>query len=139
MANIVVIDEEIPLQRMTKVVLEKAGHTVHTFSTGTEALRYLQSEVDQSLSNKKKSNENCDLVVLEILLQDVDGLQILKSLKQNPDLQKIPVILLTAISQETVVVKGIQLGAKDYLKKPFHPQELLERVHKLLNPLANMT
>ena len=72
--------------------------------------------------------------MLDIMMSGIDGLQVLRTIKGSPKLSKIPVVMLTALSQEAVVVKGIQLGAKDYIRKPFHPTDLLDRINRQLAP-----
>lgn len=123
MAKILVVEDEIHIQRLTRIVLEKGGHTITCASSGEEALKSLES------------GDVPDLILLDIMMAGIDGLQVLRTLKQNPRTAKVSVIMLTAIAQEAVVLKGIQLGAKDYIRKPFHPSDLLDRINRLLMPL----
>lgn len=123
MAKILVVEDEIHIQRLTRVVLEKNGHTVTCASSGEEALKALET------------GDVPDLVLLDIMMAGIDGLQVLRTLKQSPRTAKVSVIMLTAIAQEAVVLKGIQLGAKDYIRKPFHPTDLLDRINRQLMPL----
>lgn len=123
MAKILVVEDEIHIQRLTRVVLEKGGHTVTCASSGEEALKALEL------------GDVPDLVLLDIMMAGIDGLQVLRTLKQSPRTAKVSVIMLTAIAQEAVVLKGIQLGAKDYIRKPFHPTDLLDRINRQLLPL----
>lgn len=123
MAKILVVEDEAHIQRLIRVVLEKGGHLVTTASSGEDALKFLET------------GDAPDLVLLDIMMAGIDGLQVLRTLKQSPKTAKIAVIMLTAIAQEAVVLKGIQLGAKDYIRKPFHPNDLLDRINRQLNPL----
>jgi len=73
-----------------------------------------------------------DLILLDIMMPGIDGLQVLRKLKANSGQKSIPVVLLTALAQENVVIQGIKLGAADYIRKPFHPTELVKRLSKHL-------
>ena len=67
------------------------------------------------------------------MMPGIDGLQVLGKLKQNQTLRDIPVVLLSALAKENVVIQGIKLGAKGYIRKPFHPKDLIERVSPFLS------
>ena len=123
MARIMVVEDEVHIQRLAKVVLERGGHQVTTVGSGEDALKALET-----------STELPGLMMLDIMMGGIDGLQVLRTMKNSPKLAKITVVMLTALAQEAVVLKGIQLGAKDYIRKPFHPTDLLERINKLLLP-----
>jgi DNA-binding response OmpR family regulator len=123
MAKILIAEDEVHIQRLTKVVLEKGGHLVEAVGSGEDALKLLES-----------GKYEPDLIILDIMMTGIDGLQVLRTIKNSPKLTKIPVVMLTALAQEAVVVKGIQLGAKDYIRKPFHPTDLLDRINKQLVP-----
>ncbi|MFA5928718.1 MAG: response regulator, partial [Candidatus Margulisiibacteriota bacterium] len=73
-----------------------------------------------------------DLVILDLMLPDMDGLEICKLLKKDPKLAFIPVIMLTARAEETDKILGLELGADDYITKPFSPRELVARVRSVL-------
>ena len=118
-----VVEDEVHIQRLAKVVLERGGHQVTTVGSGEDALKALET-----------STELPGLMMLDIMMGGIDGLQVLRTMKNSPKLAKITVVMLTALAQEAVVLKGIQLGAKDYIRKPFHPTDLLERINKLLLP-----
>lgn len=119
MPHVLVVEDEIHIQRLIKLILEKHSMKVDTVNNGEEALEYL------------KSNDQPDLILLDILMPGIDGLQVLRTIRANSETKDIPVIMLTALAQDTVVMKGIKLGAQDYIRKPFHPQELTKRVTKL--------
>jgi DNA-binding response OmpR family regulator len=118
MKKILVVEDETHIQRLIKLILEKHGLHVDAVSNGEEALQFLSA------------NDTPDLILLDILMPGIDGLQVLRTIKANANMKEIPVIMLTALAQETVVMKGIELGAEDYIRKPFHPQELVKRVAK---------
>ncbi len=126
MTSILVVEDEIHIQRLIKLVLEKHGFTVHAVSSGEEALKYL----NESTTAKP------GMVLLDILMPGIDGLSVLRTIKQSTALRDIPVVMLTALAQENVVVQGIKLGAKDYIRKPFHPTDLVKRLQKHLVPAA---
>ncbi|MCX6109725.1 MAG: response regulator [Proteobacteria bacterium] len=120
MPRILVVEDEIHIQRLIKLVLEKQAYTVESVGTGEDALEYLLK------------HEKPDLILLDIMMPGIDGLQVLRKIKGNADHRDIPVVMLTALAQENVVIQGIKLGAKDYIRKPFHPTELVKRLSKHL-------
>jgi DNA-binding response OmpR family regulator len=117
MSRILVVEDEVHIQRLIKLVLEKNGMEVHACSNGEDALLYLQD-------GKNKP----DLILLDILMPGIDGLQVLRTIKSNNQTKDIPVVMLTALAQENVVMQGIKMGAVDYIRKPFHPKELANRL-----------
>lgn len=118
MAQILIIEDEIHIQRLIKMILEKNGYQVATVNSGEDGLKYLQD------------NPKPQMILLDIMMPGIGGLAVLKSLGQSSLLKDIPVVLLTALAQESVVVQGIKLGAKDYIRKPFHPGDLVKRLQK---------
>ena len=76
------------------------------------------------------------LIILDGLMPVMDGFEVLRRLKESPRFQRIPVIMLTARSRDKDVVSGLELGAADYMVKPFSPSELVARVRKILGPAA---
>lgn len=125
MSEILVVEDEEHIQRLVKIVLEKNGHKVNTADTGEEALEQLET------------GESPDLVLLDIMMPGIDGLQVLKKMKSNHLTKEIPVVMLTALAQESVVLQGVKLGAKGYIRKPFHPKDLIERVTSFLTNIEN--
>jgi len=126
MARILVVEDEVHIQRLIKLVLEKNGFVVDAVGTGEEALQHLAM-----------GQEKPDLVLLDILMPGIDGLTVLRTIKANAVTRDIPVVMLTALAQENVVVQGIKLGAKDYIRKPFHPTELVKRLAKHIPAVNN--
>lgn len=126
MTQILIIEDEIHIQRLIKMILEKNGYQVMTVDSGEDGLKYLQEN-----PNKPQ------LILLDIMMPGIGGLAVLKSLGQNSQLKDIPVVLLTALAQESVVVQGIKLGAKDYIRKPFHPGDLVKRLQKHISPTVS--
>jgi two-component system alkaline phosphatase synthesis response regulator PhoP/two-component system response regulator VicR len=116
--KILVVDDEPHIVRLVQVNLEKAGYAVSTASNGREALEAV-------------ANDQPDLMVLDVMMPEMDGLETLKRLKDNPQTHEIPVILLTAKAQDEDVFEGWKSGADLYLTKPFNPGELLLFVQRI--------
>ena len=128
MPRVLVVEDEVHILRLIKIILEKQQYQVETALSGEDALNYLQR------------GERPDLILLDILMPGIDGLSVLRTIKSTADLKDIPVVMLTALAQENVVVQGIKLGAKDYIRKPFHPSDLSKRLAKhLVTPVAGIT
>jgi two-component system phosphate regulon response regulator PhoB len=117
--RILVVDDEEDLLELVNYNLSKEGYRVNCVGTGEDAL----VEARKSLP---------DLIVLDLLLPTVDGLEVCRLLKSDSKTQHIPIIMLTAKSEEADVVAGLELGADDYLTKPFSPRVLLARIKALL-------
>lgn len=119
--KVLIVEDEIHIQRLVTHLLEKAGLEVQATSDGAKGLQAMQSMAVPP-----------DLVLLDIMMPDVDGLTVLRTMRLDERLKNVPVIMLTAISQEASVKEGIRLGIRDYVRKPFKPKELTERVRKVL-------
>ena len=117
--RILVVDDEEDLLELVNYNLTKEGYRVTCVGSGEQAL----DEARQALP---------DLIVLDLLLPSVDGLEVCRLLKSDARTQHIPIIMLTAKSEEADVVAGLELGADDYLTKPFSPRVLLARIKALL-------
>lgn len=116
---ILVVDDEPDILNLLDYNLKKAGFKVLQAKDGPEAIE---------LAIKKKPA----LVLLDIMLPDMDGTEVLKRLKSDPMAKHIPVIMLTAKGEEVDRVVGFELGAEDYITKPFSPRELVLRVKAVL-------
>ncbi len=119
MAKILVIEDENHIWSVIDYKLSKEGHELIRAEDGLEAQVLVREE-------------SPDLVISDVLVPYVNGLQILQEIKSDPELKQIPVIMLSSKSQEKDVLKGLELGATDYIKKPFSPEELILRVNKVL-------
>jgi two-component system phosphate regulon response regulator PhoB len=117
--RILVIDDEPDLLELVRVNLEKSGYEVDTALSGREAL----ASVRRALP---------DLIVLDLMLPDVSGTEICRTIRADPSLSSLPIIMLTAKSDEVDRVVGFELGADDYVTKPFSPRELTLRVRAVL-------
>lgn len=114
-AKILVVDDEAPIVELVKFNLEKEGFQVVEAYDGQTALAVID-------------DENPDLVILDIMLPGVDGLEVCKELRKQPRFANLPIIMLTAKGEEIDTVIGLEMGADDYIKKPFSPREMVARV-----------
>jgi two-component system phosphate regulon response regulator PhoB len=121
--RILVVDDEPDITALVAYHLARAGYRVSTATNGQDAL-------------KAAREERPEIVVLDLMLPGVSGYEVLRELRQRPETADVGVILLTARREEVDRVKGLTLGADDYLTKPFSPQELTLRVAALLRRLA---
>jgi len=119
MGKILIVDDEPDIVELVKINLEKNGFDVISSYTGREIFNLF----------KKFS---IDLVILDLMLPDIDGLEICKILKSENETKNIPIIMLTAKDTEIDKVLGLELGADDYITKPFSPRELVARVRAVL-------
>lgn len=114
--KILIVDDEPQIVRVLKGYLETAGFQVVTASGGTEAIAAFRHEAP-------------DLVVLDLMLPEVDGLDVARAIRRQGD---VPIIMLTARVEETDRLIGLELGADDYVTKPFSPREVVARVRAVL-------
>jgi two-component system phosphate regulon response regulator PhoB len=119
MARILVIEDETDLQQVLDYNLRQAGHEVRIASRGNEGL-------------KQAKDEHPDLILLDLMLPDTSGNEVCKQLKKTESTATIPVMMLTAKGEEIDRVLGFELGADDYVVKPFSVRELLLRIQAVL-------
>lgn len=119
MALIYVVEDDENIQEIESVALKSSGHEVLTFSNAKDFYKKMQEILP-------------DLVVLDVMLPDENGNEIIKKLRSDIETKKIPVIMVTAKTSEMDLVRGLENGADDYLKKPFSVMELISRVKALL-------
>ncbi|MCK6448562.1 MAG: response regulator [Planctomycetes bacterium] len=117
--HIVVIEDEPDILEVVQYNLSREGYKVTTAKTG-----------DDGLARVRK--ENPDLVLLDLMLPGLDGIEVCRRLQADPVTAAIPVIMVTAKGEESDVVTGLSLGADDYITKPFSPKELVARVKAVL-------
>src|ERR1700728_3952586 len=115
MKKIVLIEDDADLYSLIQYNLDKEGFTVVGSQTGKGALELCR-------------RERPELIILDIMLPDSDGLDICKGIRAHPELAPIPVIFLTARASETDRIVGLELGANDYIVKPFFVRELIARI-----------
>ncbi len=118
---VVVVDDEPDILDLVALHLQKAGFSVKKFKDANSFMSFM------SLGNIKP-----DLVILDLMLPDADGIDICKNLKSKDEFASIPIIMLTARTDETDKVLGLEIGADDYITKPFSPRELVARVKAVL-------
>jgi two-component system phosphate regulon response regulator PhoB len=118
-SRILVVDDEPEAVELIAFNLRQAGFSVTTAADGAEALQKARAQLP-------------DLIVLDVMLPEMDGFEVCKLLRREPATARIPIVMLTAKAAEVDRVLGLELGADDYVVKPFSPRELLLRVRKLL-------
>ncbi len=113
--RILIVDDEEDILELVQYNVEREGFETICASTGENALKIAETE-------------KIDLVILDLMLPGINGLEVAKSIKRNPRKMHIPIIMLTAKGEETDIVTGLELGADDYVTKPFSPKILLARI-----------
>ncbi|HEX5550887.1 MAG TPA: response regulator transcription factor, partial [Nitrospira sp.] len=122
-ARILVVDDEAPIRRWLKVNLETRGYTVDTAETGEQGIKALE-------------NRRPDLLILDLLMPGIGGIDVVRKLRSG---STIPIIVLSAIGEEAQKVQALELGADDYMTKPFGMEELFARIRSLLRRAAGAT
>ena len=117
--HLLVVEDEQDLQELLRYNLAREGFHVTTAGTGEQALQAVEAE-------------RPDLILLDLMLPGMDGLEVFRALRAQPENASIPVIMLTAKSEETDVVTGLEVGADDYIVKPFSPRVLLARLKAVM-------
>ena len=117
--SVLIIEDDKNITELVKYNLEQEGYRVQSSARG-----------DSGLEIARKNHP--DLMILDLMLPGLDGLEICRILKQNSKTASIPIIMLTAKSEETDKIVGLELGADDYITKPFSPRELLARIKAVL-------
>ncbi|MFZ1728889.1 MAG: response regulator transcription factor [Bacteroidota bacterium] len=118
-ANILAVEDEAEILELITYNLEKEGYSVQGATSGEDALRFAKLQPP-------------DLMLLDLMLPGIDGLEVCKALKADSATRGIPVIMLTARSEEADIVTGLELGADDYITKPFSRRVLLARIKAVL-------
>jgi DNA-binding response OmpR family regulator len=118
--TVLVVEDEASIASFVAAYLKNAGYSVRTTASGNEALRLVESEKPA-------------LVVLDLMLPDLDGVEVCKRIRQHSE---IPVLMLTARDEDVDKIIGLEVGADDYMTKPFNPRELVARVRAILRRSA---
>jgi DNA-binding response OmpR family regulator len=118
--TVLVVEDEASIASFVSLYLKNAGYGVRTASTGTEALSVAASDSPA-------------LIVLDLMLPDIDGIEVCKRIRQRSD---VPILMLTARDEDVDKIIGLEVGADDYLTKPFNPRELVARVKSVLRRAA---
>jgi two-component system phosphate regulon response regulator PhoB len=117
--RVLIVEDEPDIRDLLVFHLEREGYQVTKSKTGPEALRSARSSPP-------------DLVLLDIMLPEMDGLEVCRRLRQDPATQGLPIVMLTARGDEVDRILGLELGADDYVVKPFSPRELVARIRAVL-------
>ena len=117
--RILIVDDEEDILSLVEYNLKKEGYRTIGVKTGEAALQLVEEETP-------------DLIILDLMLPEMDGLEVCRILKSNENTSDIPIIMLTAKGEETDIVVGLEIGADDYVTKPFSPRVLLARTKALL-------
>src|SRR4030043_282869 len=121
-ATILVVDDERNIVHLTRLYLAKEGFEVETAYDGRQALEKAQSH-------------HPDLIVLDVMMPEMDGFEVCRELRKTSN---VPIIILTARTDDVDKVVGLELGADDYVTKPFNPRELVARVNAVLRRSQGM-
>jgi len=119
MALVYIVEDDPSIQEIEKMALKNSNYMVKAFDCAASFFQKMEDIIP-------------DLVLLDIMLPDVDGYEIVRNLRNNPKTNKLPVIMITAKTTEMDMIKGLDDGADDYITKPFSVMELLSRVRALL-------
>lgn len=125
MALIYIVEDDQNIREIESFALKNSGYTIMDFECAKDFYHQLAEKVP-------------DCILLDIMLPDEDGLEILKKIRSIPDTRKVPIMMITAKTAELDKVKGLDLGADDYITKPFGIMELISRVKALLRRSMNM-
>jgi two-component system alkaline phosphatase synthesis response regulator PhoP len=117
--QILVVEDDEDILELVSFNLKKEGYKVKGVTSGEEALHEVRRKIPS-------------LIILDLMLPGVNGFDVCKSLKGDPKTKAVPIVMLTARSEEADIVIGLELGADDYLTKPFSPRELIARVRAIL-------
>ena len=123
MGTILIVEDEADIADLVKYQLEKEGLAARTVSDGKQALDLIV-------------RDHPDLVILDLMLPGTDGMEVCRRLRANSATQAIPIIMLTAKAEEVDRILGLEMGADDYVPKPFSPRELVARVKAVLRRTA---
>ena len=118
--SILIIEDDPSMAYLLRYILEREGYAVEHRQDGRQAWDYLQAQPCP------------DLELADVMLPYVDGFELLKSIRESAHWRSVPVILLTAREQEPDVTRAFDMGADDYIKKPFSPTELIARIRRNL-------
>jgi two-component system phosphate regulon response regulator PhoB len=118
-SNILVVDDEDDIRELIRYNLAREGYHVTTADNGENALKEIR-------------NRRPDAVILDLMLPGMDGLEVCRTLKQSSEMSQMPIIMLTAKGEDADMVTGLEMGADDYIVKPFSPRVLCARVKAVL-------
>jgi len=117
--HILIIEDETDIQELIQFNLEKEGYRVTSTLTGEEGISQVKTSPP-------------DLILLDLMLPGIDGFEVCRRLKSDNETRKIPIVMITAKGEESDIVSGLELGADDYITKPFKPRILIARIRSVL-------
>ena len=123
--KVLIVEDEQDILQLLKMYLDKEGFRTLTATNGVEALAQVRTD-------------HPDLVVLDLMLPEIDGLEVCKKLRLTPQTSMVPIIMLTAKSEESDTVVGLELGADDYITKPFSPKGLVARIKAIFRRIERV-
>lgn len=123
--KILIVDDECDIVELVRFNLEREGYETLVAFSGEEAL-------------SKANKEMPDLMVLDLMLPGIDGLEVTRRIRGKQETMKIPIVMLTAKGEESDIVTGLELGANDYISKPFSPRELVARIRGIIRRRSNV-
>ncbi len=118
--RILVVDDEPTLVRLMEFILAKQGHTMLVANNGEEAL-------------EKARGERPDLILLDIMMPRIDGYDVARTIRSDPEIRETPIIMLSAKAQDKDIEKGMEVGVNEYITKPFAPDYLVQVVNDYLS------
>ena len=124
--SILIIEDDEDIVELLKHYLEKENFALEHASDGFSAL-------------KRAQTEDFDLIILDIMLPEMDGLEVCRELRSTPRTSSLPIIMLTARTEETDRIEGLEMGADDYVTKAFSPKEVVARVKAVLRRVERRT
>ncbi|MFH1416531.1 MAG: response regulator [Elusimicrobiota bacterium] len=119
MSKVMIVEDNYVTVKLLRFLLEKQKFQVVSCENGKEALDCVE-------------NEKPDLILMDVMMPEIDGIEVTRRMKQNPNTSKIPIIILSALGQEMEVMRGLQAGADGYVVKPFDSQALIKLVKERL-------
>jgi two-component system phosphate regulon response regulator PhoB len=122
--TVLIVEDEEDVLELVRYHLDRDGYHIETATSGEEALTKAKAKLP-------------NLVILDLMLPGIDGLTVCKKLKNDSKTEHIPVIMLTAKGEETDIVTGLEMGAEDYVTKPFSPKVLVARVRRVLHRVVS--
>jgi len=121
--SILIVEDELEIAELVRFHVEREGFEARVVQSGRVALTAVE-------------HEHPDLILLDLMLPDLDGLEVCRRLKRQPETRNIPILIVSAKGDEADIVAGIELGADDYVTKPFSPKVLMARVKNILRRVA---
>ena len=116
--KILIVDDEEDILELVRFNLKKEGYKTMLATTGEQALDIA-------------GNNQVDLIILDLMLPGIDGLEVTRIIRNDPEIQTVPIVMLTAKGDESDIITGLELGANDYMSKPFSPKELIARIRSI--------